>query len=335
MDCKKIALVNYSSIFLIFKLVENIFTINIFNYFFPICFFCFVYNLTIMFDFEFQIIEFIQKFRTPWLDVFFKFLNFFDTYFFYVLFIPVIWIGYNRKFGIRLFFILFLSFIINEQLKNIFMFPRPSQINPTLGIIHLDTYSFPSGAAQNAILISLIFIHHFRNKIWPIFLGIGYWFFISFSRMYLGVHFLSDLIGGWVVGLLLFLIYLYIFPKIETHIYKKPVFSFWFYQGFFLLLLFVPGLSRFVFAILGVFLGLFLSFEFNMFLQNAKNIKEFFLRSFLALFGLFTISFSYFLLHKKIVFFDLNAVYYIQGFWLSFLCSFVYKKLFLGNKIFK
>ncbi len=285
-----------------------------------------------MFNFEFQIIEFIQKFRTPLLDEFFKFLNFFDTEIFSFILIPVIWIGYNRKLGVKLFFILMISSMVNDQLKNIFMLPRPSHIDPALGIIQLKTYSFPSGAAQNAVLIPLIFINHFKNKKWPIIVGICYFFFISLSRMYLGVHFLSDILVGWLIGFLLFLIYLYIFPKVEAYVTKKPVFSFWVSQGAILFFLFIPGFTRIIFSILGVFLGLFLSFELNMFLDNAKTFKEFFLRSILAILGVFVLYFLYYFLHKKVFFLDLNVISYLMGFWISFLCSFIYKKVFLKTK---
>lgn len=288
-----------------------------------------------MFNFEFQIIEFIQKFRTPLLDKFFLFLDFFDTEYFYFILIPVIWIGYSRKLGIRLFFILMLSSLLNGILKNIFMIPRPYVTDPSLGLIQIPGYSFPSGAAQSAVLIPLIFINHFKNKIWPILLGICYFFFISLSRMYLGVHFLSDLIGGWIVGILLFIIYVYIFPKIEGHIVKRPIFSFWIYQALLLLLIFIPGFKNVSFTFLGVFLGLFLSYEFNMFLEDSKKFKEFLIRSSLAVLGVFLLYYLYFFLHKKMHFIDFNSISYLMGFWISFLCSFVYKKLFLRINLHK
>jgi len=288
----------------------------------------------IMFNFDFKILEFIQKFRTPILDEFFKFLNFFDTDLFYFILIPMIWIGYNRKLGIKLFFVLILSIIVNYSLKNLFMLPRPCQINPSFEIIKFKSYSFPSGAAQNAILIPLIFINHFKNKKWPIFIGSFYFLLISFSRMYLGAHFLSDLLGGWIVGVLLFLIYRYLFPKIEKHVSKNPVFSFWVYQLIILFFLFIPRYTRYVFAILGIFLGLFLSWEFNIYLENTKTLKKFLLRSSLAILGILFLYFSFYFLNKKIPFFDLNVTSYLMGFWISFLCPYIYLK-FIFKKPYK
>lgn len=59
--------------------------------------------------------------------------------------------------------------------------------------------SWPSGHTASAIafFFALLFSHH------PLALIVGVWaFLVSFSRMYLGVHFLSDILGGVLVGFL-------------------------------------------------------------------------------------------------------------------------------------
>ncbi|NGX29084.1 MAG: hypothetical protein K940chlam1_01277, partial [Candidatus Anoxychlamydiales bacterium] len=96
-----------------------------------------------MLGFEFKIIEFLQQFRSPFVDQFFLFLNIFDTKIFYLSFITLIWVGYNYKLGIKIFLILMLSFFVNDLLKAIFMLPRPYIIDPQLTIIKLSNYGFP------------------------------------------------------------------------------------------------------------------------------------------------------------------------------------------------
>ena len=286
-----------------------------------------------MLGFEFKIIEFLQQFRSPLVDQVFLFLNFFDTRLFYLIFIPFMWVGYNYKLGIKIFFILMLSFIINDYLKYLFMYPRPYMLDPQLTVIKLGDYSFPSGAAQAAVLLPLIFISYFKDKKWPIIVGINYFFWISLSRMYLGVHFLSDLIGGWIVGGLLFLFYYYFFPIFEKKIKKHPAYAFWIYQWSILPILFIPRTSAYVFGILGVFLGLYLSRLYKMFLPNSKNFKELFIRTLFALIGVLLIPLFLKIMQKKIFFLDINVGLYLGGLWLSFSASYLYKLLLKNKKI--
>ncbi|KKL18149.1 hypothetical protein LCGC14_2478390, partial [marine sediment metagenome] len=237
-----------------------------------------------MYTFQLRIIEFVQQIRSPILDEFFKFLNLFDTPIFYLILFPLLWIGYSYRFGAKTFFILMISMIINDLLKNIFMQPRPYILDPSVGIIHvLSNYGLPSGASQVAVLLPLLLIEHFKKRKWPIILGINYFFWISLSRLYLGVHFLTDIIVGWFVGLGLFLVYLYVFPHIEKMLKKyKPTNIFWIALLCLFMLSLIPKLNMHFIGFLAAFLGLFLSNKFGMFLKDSKTIKEFFKRAIFA-----------------------------------------------------
>ncbi len=63
------------------------------------------------------------------------------------------------------------------------------------------SFGFPSGHAHIAILIWGIFFLHFRN---PILKSFSFFMIIAvpLSRMYMGVHYLGDVLGGFVMGLL-------------------------------------------------------------------------------------------------------------------------------------
>jgi len=282
-----------------------------------------------MSHFELKIIEFFQQIRTENLNAFFKFLNFFDTGFFYLILISIIWIGYNWKLGIKVFFILMLSSLLNDQLKNIFMIPRPFHLNAALELIYIESYSFPSGAAQAAVLLPLIFINHFKKKKLPIIFGIIYFFLISFSRLYLGVHFLTDIIAGWILGFILFMIYLYAFPIVENKIIKRG------FKRIFLsylilvsVLLILPRSKSFIFAFTATFIGLFLSKNFKVILKNSKSFLELFIRSSLAISVLFLIYFLYIKLKTKIPYLSINLIFFVMILWISFLCPFVYVNIF-------
>jgi membrane-associated phospholipid phosphatase len=281
-----------------------------------------------MYTFQLKIIEFIQQIRSPFADEIFKFLDLFDSRIFYFILIPMIWIGYNYKFGIKLFFIVMLSTIINEFLKNLFHQPRPYILDSSLAVIHISNkYGLPSGAAQSAVLIPLIFINYFKEKKWPIIWGANFFFWISLSRLYLGVHFLTDILAGWAIGFSLFLIYLYLFPLIEKVIKKyNPNYVILICQIPVILLFFIPNVERYVFILSSVMLGIFLSDRYNLFLKNPKNKKDFFIRTGFSVAGIFVISILTYLVRIKIQLFTINISPYLMGLWISILCSYLYKR---------
>lgn len=157
-----------------------------------------------------------ETLRNPSLDTFFLYWNFVDTIWFVTLFLAAIIYLFNRKEGISLLFLFLLSNIINLLLKNTFQMPRPSHIDPSLGLVDLTSYGFPSGAAQTATIIAGVALVKCKSNIWKI-LGVIFALFLCFSRIYLGVHFFTDILGGIFVGSCLLLIYLKFFPRLENH----------------------------------------------------------------------------------------------------------------------
>lgn len=155
--------------------------------------------------------------KSPEMDRFFRFLDFFDTTTFYMLLIPVLWTLVSYRFGLAITFICNFSNFMNRYMKELFGLPRPFQLDPTLTMIPCGEFGFPSGAAQGSVLLSLILYHHIRNPFTKFF-AVFYPLLIGFSRIYLGLHFFTDVVVGWAVGAGLFWFYLKGYPLVVEFI---------------------------------------------------------------------------------------------------------------------
>lgn len=97
---------------------------------------------------------------------------------------------------------LIISSILGEGiLKHLIQRPRPNgEINGiTMLISKPITYSFPSGHTSSSFAAALVLSRYFKKFSW-IFWGLAV--AIAFSRLYLYVHFPSDILGGAILGLI-------------------------------------------------------------------------------------------------------------------------------------
>lgn len=239
-------------------------------------------------DLELDFIRFLHQFRNPFFDQFFKFFDFFDRSEFFFLLIPIIWLGNGWKAGLRLFYIMFLSSVTNQALKALFLSPRPYHLDPNVGIIEVTGLGFPSGAAQTVILLSGILLTSWKSPWrWPVVFT--YILLISFSRIYLGLHFPSDITAGWIVGAGLWAIYTYIFPVIETKLKKLQTISIFLLSQIIPLLLLTwqtsIAKSRICGAAMGIGIGLLIAYHYKWLLPPSKNKKEYLLRATIGILG--------------------------------------------------
>jgi len=161
-----------------------------------------------------EVIIAIQTIRSPALDVFFQGVTFLGDAEFYLLLAPIIIWSVNYRLGARLGILLLLSSSINEALKNLFMQPRPCEPRPDICIDQAEGYGIPSGHSQNAIVFWGV-IAHWVSKAWAWVAAIILMLLIGLSRIYLGVHFPSDVIVGWAIGIVILGLYIVLGERVE------------------------------------------------------------------------------------------------------------------------
>ena len=110
----------------------------------------------------------------------------------------------TRKAGIMSAAALLGSLIINNNIvKNIVQRPRPFVTFTDLQIIipTPSEFSFPSGHTSSSFAAAAVFYRHLPKKIGlPSVILAG---MIGFSRLYVGVHYPTDVIAGVIMGILL------------------------------------------------------------------------------------------------------------------------------------
>ena len=119
--------------------------------------------------------------------------------YFYVGLLPLLLWCVDVGLGARVGVLLLLSSQLNAALKGLFHQPRPCDFDPSLQLTWFEGYGLPSGHAQFVVLVWGA-ISAWAGKRWLWALSIAMMVLVGFSRVYLGVHFPTDVVAGWAVG---------------------------------------------------------------------------------------------------------------------------------------
>jgi membrane-associated phospholipid phosphatase len=152
-----------------------------------------------------------------WLKSPMELFTFLGTEEFYLVVMPAILWCWDAGLGIRLGLILLTSDGLNGALKLAFGWPRPYWVSGQARALASETsFGLPSGHAQNAVALWGRLAAGIRHR-WAIWAAIALILLISVSRLYLGVHFPADGLGGWIAGGLV----LWAFLRLEAPVSRR------------------------------------------------------------------------------------------------------------------
>jgi len=123
----------------------------------------------------------------------------------------------NKKIRLSIFSNIVIITILNQLLKRILRRPRPTEFR----IVEETGYSFPSGHSMVSMafygyLIYLIY-RYIKNKYikWSLIVLLSILIcLIGISRIYLGVHYTSDVLGGFLLSISYLVVYISLIKKI-------------------------------------------------------------------------------------------------------------------------
>lgn len=122
---------------------------------------------------------------------------------FFLLFISLLYWCISPRLGMRVALILLLSTSLNYALKLAFASPRPQWYSTQVTVYESETsFGMPSAHAQNAVAVWGE-VAWWVKRPWFIGLATGLMIVIGLSRVYLGVHFPTDVLVGWGLGLVI------------------------------------------------------------------------------------------------------------------------------------
>ncbi len=158
-------------------------------------------------QFGIQLIQAIQV-LSPALDGIMIFFTFLGKIEFYMIFITFLYWAVDARLGFRVFMVLLSTDILGVTLKQLLHQPRPYWIGKVKSLGGGETsYGLPSTHASDSLSVWSYLANSLKKR-WLWVAAIALIFLISYSRLHLGVHFPHDILGGWVLGLVVLLVFL-------------------------------------------------------------------------------------------------------------------------------
>jgi len=173
--------------------------------------------------FDDYIYKLTSKLLSKEATVVFKIITFFcDSIFILIMLISIFMISRKKWYPVLISMNVAGIFVLNQIAKVIFLRQRPNGIN----LINVMGYSFPSGHSMISFAFYGYIIYlaykNVKNIYFKLFIMTGLAiiiFLIGISRIYLGAHFASDVLGGYILSIVYLIFFTYfIKEKSKTRI---------------------------------------------------------------------------------------------------------------------
>lgn len=113
--------------------------------------------------------------------------------------------------------VVLITLIVESQIiKNVVHRPRPAEVLNNVIIdakIFPPSFSFPSGQVAVSFAVATVLTLLYPKK-WYTYIAFNFSFFVGISRIYLGAHYPSDVLGGAVIGTMIpFILFKLFYPR--------------------------------------------------------------------------------------------------------------------------
>ncbi len=162
-------------------------------------------------EIDIKLLRYINGFSAESYDVFWLYVT--NTFTWIPLFLFLLYFIYTRfeknevvAILVSAFIVLSMTVLFTEFIKELVMRVRPNnnfEVSRYLNVLKQPSdYSFPSGHAFNAMAVCTLLFFFLRDKTKWAFLLFLWPLLFSFSRIYMCVHYPSDVIAGLLMGFL-------------------------------------------------------------------------------------------------------------------------------------
>ncbi|MDX1779406.1 MAG: phosphatase PAP2 family protein [Thermodesulfobacteriota bacterium] len=167
-----------------------------------------------------EVIRALQQIQHPLLNAVFLVVTSLGSGIFFLFVLPLLFWCVDYTLGLRVTVLCSVSAFCNFSLKDLFAQPRPFDLDPSVALTTARGYGLPSGHSQGSLVLWGSIAEWVKRR-WFWVVTITLVILIGFSRVYLGVHFPSDVVAGWFLGCAFLILYSIFYPRVETWIAGK------------------------------------------------------------------------------------------------------------------